>query len=130
MAEQLAQVQKEQQELQAQLAAAQAAMEEAASKYSQVALASQILEPPIGSLDSAIPQEPQEIMAKVGDLLAQATTTMDPDQKQEILHNMAALLQLGTDHKRRRRQGPVDGQQAPSDPDRYMEGSDSLWLQG
>ena len=130
LAEQLAQVQKEQQELQAQLAAAQAAMEEAASKYSQVVLASQILEPPIGSLDSAIPQEPQEIMAKVGDLLAQATTTMDPDQKQEILHNMAALLQLGTDHKRRRRQGPVDGQPAPSDPDRYMEGSDSLWLQG
>ncbi|CAK8991484.1 unnamed protein product, partial [Durusdinium trenchii] len=122
--------QKEQQELQAQLAAAQAAMEEAASKYSQVVLASQILEPPIGSLDSAIPQEPQEIMAKVGDLLAQATTTMDPDQKQEILRNMAALLQLGTDHKRRRRQGPVDGQPAPSDPDRYMEGSDSLWLQG
>ena len=32
--------------------------------------------------------------------------------------------------EKRRRQGPVDGQPAPSDPDRYMEGSDSLWLQG
>ena len=51
-----------------------------------------------GSFNSTTPQGPQETMAKVGNLLAQATTTMDPDQswKRALLRRVGVpRLQVG-----------------------------------